>query len=215
MPKETFFNLPDEKRLKLIRVSMQEFAERPYEQASVTSIVNQAGIAKGSVYQYFENKQDLYFHLIDLALQSKLEWTRQHASQPTGDFYADLREQMITGAAWNVEHVLETKLLSGIINSPFEQEGLARVNGRSEEFMLQLVQNAQAAGQIRSDIPASQVASYMLTLLKGLSELVANILGTDKSDLYADGNRVNLRKLELRPMITNLVEMLQHGLAHQ
>lgn len=213
MPKDTFLNLPEEKRQMLIQLSMREFAEKPYALASVTNIVHQAGIAKGSVYQYFEDKRDLYFYLVDLAVQSKVDWARQHAAPPTGDFFVDLREQMIMGAVWNVEHVVETRLLSSIANSPFKQEGMERLQGQSDAFMVQLVEHAQASGKIRSDIPAEQVAAYMLAVLSGLSNYVAGAIGADSSQLFADQNRAKLRQLELRPMITDLVNMLQYGLS--
>ncbi len=213
MPKDTFLNLPEEKRQMLVQLSMKEFAEKPYEQASVTSIVHQAGIAKGSVYQYFENKRDLYFYLIDLAVQSKLDWAREHAATPTGDFFVDLREQMIMGAVWNVEHVVETKLLSGVASSPFKQEGTERLQGQADVFMTQLVEHAQASGKIRSDIPAPQVAAYMLAVLNGLSNYVASVIGADDSELFADQHRAKLQRVELRSLITDLVKMLQHGLS--
>ena len=60
MPKETFFNLPEVKRGAILDAALEEFAAYPYDQASVNRIVARAGIPKGSFYQYFENKKDLY-----------------------------------------------------------------------------------------------------------------------------------------------------------
>ncbi|HQN45353.1 MAG TPA: helix-turn-helix domain-containing protein, partial [Anaerolineaceae bacterium] len=60
MPRPTFFNLPDEKRQKILEAAIDEFAERDYESASVSQIVIQAGIPKGSLYQYFVDKSDLH-----------------------------------------------------------------------------------------------------------------------------------------------------------
>ena len=58
MPKQTFFNLPEDKRENLINIAIEEFAENDYQTASISRIVANAGIAKGSFYQYFENKED-------------------------------------------------------------------------------------------------------------------------------------------------------------
>jgi len=71
LPKATFFNLPREKQEHIFRHAVQEFALHPYEQASLTEIVNQAGIAKGSMYQYFEDKKDLYKYVVDKVYQHK------------------------------------------------------------------------------------------------------------------------------------------------
>lgn len=59
MPKETFLNLPEEKKKKIIKAAQNEFERVPLEQASIKNIVENAGIARGSFYQYFESKEDL------------------------------------------------------------------------------------------------------------------------------------------------------------
>ena len=71
MPKQTFFNLPEEKRDLIVDLAIEEFSGHDYDLASVSRIVSKANIAKGSFYQYFEDKQDLYFYLLDLASHEK------------------------------------------------------------------------------------------------------------------------------------------------
>ena len=72
MPNQTFFNIPEEKRDKIVKIAIAEFASHDYDSASITKIVKQAKIAKGSFYQYFEDKKELYLYLVDLANQEKL-----------------------------------------------------------------------------------------------------------------------------------------------
>ena len=71
MPKQTFFNLPDDKRQRIIDVVIDEFADNDYANVSISSIVARAGIAKGSFYQYFEDKEDLYGYLVSLIAEKK------------------------------------------------------------------------------------------------------------------------------------------------
>ena len=70
MPKQTFFNLPDEKRERIIQCAVAEFAQKGYRQASISQMVQEAGIAKGSFYQYFEDKDDLFLHIVVTQLGS-------------------------------------------------------------------------------------------------------------------------------------------------
>ena len=65
MPKNTFFNLPQEKRDKIIDGATQAFSKQHYKKVTVDNIVNNAGIPKGSFYQYFENKDDLYLYVFN------------------------------------------------------------------------------------------------------------------------------------------------------
>ncbi len=63
VPKDTFFNLSEEKRQKIIGAAIDEFAKLHYSSVTINGIVQAAGIPKGSFYQYFENKDDLYIYL--------------------------------------------------------------------------------------------------------------------------------------------------------
>lgn len=73
MPKETFFNLVEEKRNRIIESSMNEFAENSFHKASINKIIKNASIPKGSFYQYFEDKKDLYLYIISLIVAKKME----------------------------------------------------------------------------------------------------------------------------------------------
>jgi len=64
MPKQTFFNLPEEKRNHILDTAINEFAGQGYKGSSISRIVAMAGIAKGSFYQYFENKDDLFCYIV-------------------------------------------------------------------------------------------------------------------------------------------------------
>ena len=59
MPKETFLKLPNEKKEKIIKAAQKEFERVPIEEVSIKNIVENAEIARGSIYQYFESKEDL------------------------------------------------------------------------------------------------------------------------------------------------------------
>lgn len=65
MPSTTFYNLPAEKRERLLSAARAEFARAPYEEASVNRMIRAAGIPRGSFYMYFADKADLFLHLMD------------------------------------------------------------------------------------------------------------------------------------------------------
>ena len=65
MPKQTFIKLPIDKKETLIHAAKKEFSRVPLFEASIANIVKEAGIPRGSFYQYFEDKEDLYYFLLD------------------------------------------------------------------------------------------------------------------------------------------------------
>ena len=64
MPSTTFFNLPAEKREKLLAAARAEFARVPYAEASINKMIQAADIPRGSFYMYFRDKEELFLYLM-------------------------------------------------------------------------------------------------------------------------------------------------------
>ena len=58
MPKQTFFNLSNIKREKIISALEQEFQKHTLEQATVKDVVELVGLSRGSFYQYFDSLEE-------------------------------------------------------------------------------------------------------------------------------------------------------------
>ena len=65
MPTNTFFNLPIEKKKKIMNAAKSEFVEYSFYDASINRIIKNAGISRGSFYMYFENKEELFLYILD------------------------------------------------------------------------------------------------------------------------------------------------------
>lgn len=61
---ETFLRLPEEKRNRFLDAAWEEFTAVPYSDASINKIIRRAGIPRGSFYQYFTDKTDLFAYLL-------------------------------------------------------------------------------------------------------------------------------------------------------
>jgi len=57
---ELFNRIPEQKRNRILQAAIQEFASYGYENANTNKIAKQANISVGSLFQYFENKEDLF-----------------------------------------------------------------------------------------------------------------------------------------------------------
>lgn len=65
MPTETFLRLPEEKRERFLEAAWAEFTRVKFADASINQIVRHAGIPRGSFYQYFSDKEDLFSYLME------------------------------------------------------------------------------------------------------------------------------------------------------
>jgi len=64
MPTSTFYNLPREKQVKILRSAEAEFSRKPCGEVSINRIIQAADIPRGSFYQYFSGKTDLFCCLL-------------------------------------------------------------------------------------------------------------------------------------------------------
>ncbi|HYE80843.1 MAG TPA: TetR/AcrR family transcriptional regulator [Clostridia bacterium] len=61
--------MDQEKRERIINAALKEFARNGYDKASTNEIIKEAGISKGSLFNYFNSKRDLYLFLIDYVVE--------------------------------------------------------------------------------------------------------------------------------------------------
>lgn len=87
MPKDTFFRLPSDKRQRIIDAALEEFHKVPYSQASINKIIKTADIPRGSFYQYFEDKKDLFHYLISLKSEKMIERFCKLLMEEEGDIF--------------------------------------------------------------------------------------------------------------------------------
>ncbi len=88
VPSSTFFNLPDAKRQKLLTCARAEFSRVPYAEASINRIIKAAGIPRGSFYMYFEDKGDLFRHLLNESIQQVITLMSHLLQEQDGDLFA-------------------------------------------------------------------------------------------------------------------------------
>ncbi len=183
MPKDTFFNLPEEKRKRIIEAAIDEFATHPFHQARVTVIAEQAGIAMGSFYQYFEDKKDLYKYLIQLIAEKKLSYINSDMvkNKDKYDFFRLLREVYLSGFRFAKENPRLLPIGLMLLN---DKELYREIYGEHEDlsvgFFLQLLEYGKAQGAID---PAFDL-KIMAKVLAGMNfSLIDFIIEDGKIDL--------------------------------
>lgn len=92
MPKATFFNLPKDKQDFLIECGMKEFSRVPIYEASIANIVKTANISRGSFYQYFKDKEDLFYYLLEENTKTYNGNFRDILQHNDGDIFAAFTE---------------------------------------------------------------------------------------------------------------------------
>ncbi|WP_449354585.1 TetR/AcrR family transcriptional regulator [Virgibacillus natechei] len=89
---KTFNNLDENKQQRILNAALKEFAENGYEQASTNQIVKNAGIGKGMLFYYFNNKKELYHYLIDYAINVMIDEYFSLIDTKESDFVERLKQ---------------------------------------------------------------------------------------------------------------------------
>jgi len=87
MPKDTFFRLPREKRERIIDAAGMEFRRVPYGDTSINRIIKTAEIPRGSFYQYFEDKHDLFLYCLSKKYEEIMENLKEILVRCGGDCF--------------------------------------------------------------------------------------------------------------------------------
>ncbi len=133
----------DKKRRAILQAAMQVFARDGYHRAKMESVAEEAGIGKGTVYEYFKSKADLFIALHDHMLTELKGFYMKELSEirePT------LMLERFIAVAFETFRAWEPFFL---VFFDFWAEG-----GRGQQEALLQTQMRQAYTKSRSDIAA-------------------------------------------------------------
>jgi AcrR family transcriptional regulator len=213
MPTQTFWNLPIEKRQALIEIAVEEFANNDYDNASISRIVTRLGIAKGSIYQYFADKQDLFLYLLELSNQKRLEYVQREIPEPDMDFWKLLRWQIGASTRAALAYPLLTKLFYRALRGslPFHNEILQNMKLTGMERWQQLVRHGIAQGNIRNDIDAELAAVLLNAVFTEIGTHMMTVLGVDNERLHELDSAV-FQTPEVERIFDQMLTMLERGI---
>src|SRR5581483_7445446 len=109
MPTPTWERLDPARRNAVIAAAEEEFAEHGFSSGSLNSIARNAGVAKGSLFQYFADKADLYAYMAERASTRVRDAMAEHiaATDWTGDYWAGLTDLLVHWQEYFFTHPLE------------------------------------------------------------------------------------------------------------
>lgn len=91
MPTKTFFNLPKEKKIRILKAGKKEFSRVPLKKAVIANIAKDAGIPRGSFYQYFHSLEDLFTYVVDYRYGLSKKKFENYLKENNNDIYEALK----------------------------------------------------------------------------------------------------------------------------
>lgn len=212
MPKETFFNLPEEKRLIIEREAIIEFGAYGYDKASINRIVDKCMIAKGSFYQYFKDKKDLFFYLISRVSEKKLEaLSPVFKNHEQYDFFTLMKKLFVTGLKFAVANPELTLIGNWVLKNkghPIYNEMVDIGLESAQNVYSGLLENAISKNEIRDDIDFNFVLHTISSI---------NISAMEYYFQSKEGEEIDLKKLDqdMIGTVNLLIDFIKNGIGTQ
>lgn len=183
MPTVTWSRLGGERRSAVVEAAEAEFAAHGFSGGSLNVIARRAGVAKGSLFQYFADKRDLYAYITDVGSQRVRAYMEYqiHELEPDRPFFEFLTDLLDVWVAYFADHPRDRALHAA---SSFEVDTDARVSVRAVvhrhylEVLRPLVRAARTRGDLRPDADTDALLSLLLMLMPHLA-LAPYVRGMD------------------------------------
>jgi len=62
---------------KIMEAALQVFAEKGFQETTISEISKKAGVADATIYEYFEGKEDLLFSISETITQRAIDLTNE------------------------------------------------------------------------------------------------------------------------------------------
>ncbi|MCD6389831.1 MAG: TetR/AcrR family transcriptional regulator [Desulfobulbaceae bacterium] len=205
----TFNNLPLEKQEAIIHETVREFAANGYQKASLNTIVKNLGIAKGSLYQYFRNKEAIFYFVFEEFTHRVKQTVKDGTGQErSADFFDRVKQVMLAAITFVDRYPDYFQIYLKVLfehDVPRREELLGRVRLFSREYFGPLCEEAREKGVIRRDIP---VATLIFLLDAFFDRFLQGYVQP-----YLDGGlgMAKMSRKELTVKIDEMIEVLRGG----
>ena len=181
MPQDTFFNLPEDKRNLIISSAVDEFSKAGYNTASINQICKKSNIAKGSFYQYFKDKLDLYVYIMTLAIKEKVNFFYTAIEESHNlTFIEQFRLLFLKGIEFAKKHPQYAALGEQFSKENDESAKSAVIkegDKQSEVLFIQMIENAKTKGEIDSSVDSLALSMLLQSLTGAVNKYMLNKFG--------------------------------------
>jgi AcrR family transcriptional regulator len=207
----TFAKLPSEKQERVLDGAIEEFSRWGYEKASINRMVGRIGIAKGSIFQYFGSKKNLYFHIFEYAVALVRRSLKGVKAETEGEnFFIRLAKSLRAGIFFIQRYPRIYQIYLKMLfqeDFPFRADLLRTIRLFSMDYLRPMVEEGMNRGDLREDLDP-QVAAFLLDAVMDRFLQAYCIAYMDSGlDLFQANEKVILERIE------DCVEIVRLGMA--
>ena len=216
MPTKTFYNLSAERQSEIRQIAYKEFILNDYKSASLSNIIKQLSLAKGSFYRYFGSKKELYLYLLEQSTKERFDTLEKRFQEPGTDLHKLLRVNWQDKIEFERQHPLESAFQYRVFRERFNEE-LGDMEIRLKREIMEKTRHIirdRFADQIRSDIELDIIAYHIIQVQVGVYDFLAIHFGDDLLENIRKGKPIySLHKAEFEKLIENFSKLIEKGIS--
>jgi AcrR family transcriptional regulator len=168
MVRPRFTKLPAHQQQSIVQAALDEFAAHGFHDASLNRVIEAAGISKGSLYYYFDGKEDLFAYVAQVGLGGLIAEVGPLTDLGAGDadtFWSVVEDYYLRLARALLASPQLAALLRGWSAASKNPE-FQRVTGEMEEasvpWIVQALEVGHRVGAVRDDVPDSLLIAAVM-----------------------------------------------------
>jgi AcrR family transcriptional regulator len=209
LPKETFLRLRDEKQESILRSAIHEFVTHGFERAKISDIAKNAGVATGSIYQYFKDKAELFMYCAEWGVDVFIKKIDLRADIKSMDIFEYYNERLSKSAVLSEERELVLFMEEFSRHPDMMYPSLRAMYEKNGEYIMVLLQNSKAKGLIRDDIPDEILMEYFIAVTERFK-----IRWMRQNESFSELDE-DLQSGKLSEEVPQMMELLKYGLVGQ
>jgi AcrR family transcriptional regulator len=168
MVRPRFAKLPREQQEAILRAALDEFAAHGFHDASLNRVIDAAGISKGSMYYYFDGKEDLYAHVARLEFERFFAALGPFDVPPGSDadgFWSALERYYLAAMTRLGSSPQLTTLIRGWLSAagnPSLQQSLRELEQATLPWVERALTTGQSIGAVRTDLPPDLLIAVVI-----------------------------------------------------
>jgi AcrR family transcriptional regulator len=171
---------------EIVRAARKVFSKKDFRDATVDEIAEVAGLAKGTVYQYFPSKQEIFLAALRQGIRDLVELTRGRMEQATG-----VKAKIEAFVRTRLEYLEENRdffnayhAWFGSITHPASLNTELRDLYQAQlDYLASTLRQARERGEIET-VSVETAASTLYEATRGL--MLRRVLGWSKSTVDED-----------------------------
>jgi AcrR family transcriptional regulator len=156
VPRQSFQNLPLERRREILDTAIVEFAQSGYSRTSYNKLLERLGLGKSSAYYYFENKRDLFTAaVVDCYARFFEAVGNREEPKNREEFWSFVFESTLEGYAFMKADPNSSALMRCMQSEPelIAELGGHELLGSMSAFYETMIGLGQKLGAVRIDFP--------------------------------------------------------------